>query len=61
MRTIQLMVAAFNMNNKHTGRTVMQWAESLNVLPPDQYGSRKGKHDVLAALNKVLTLDLSRL
>jgi hypothetical protein len=55
------MVASFNMNNKHTGRTVMQRAEKLNLIPSDQYGSRKGKRAILAALNKVLTMDLSRL
>jgi hypothetical protein len=61
MRTIQLMVAAFNMNNKHTGGTVMQRAELLCLIPPDQYGSRKCKLAILAALNKVLMIDLSRL
>jgi hypothetical protein len=43
IRTIQLMVAAFNINNKHTGQTIMQRAESLQILPPDQYGPAKAK------------------
>jgi hypothetical protein len=33
MRTIQLMVASFNMNNKHTGRTVMQRVEKTPPYP----------------------------
>jgi hypothetical protein len=43
VRTIQLMVASFNMNNKHTGRTVMTRAEQLRLIPPKQSGSRKKK------------------
>ena len=60
MRTIQLMPAAFNMNNKKTGREVMALAEKLNLLPDEQAGSRKGHRSNLTALNKVLTNDLIR-
>ena len=41
MRTIQLMVAAFNMNNKKTGRDALQLAEMFNLIPCEQAGSRK--------------------
>jgi hypothetical protein len=61
MRTIQLMVASFNMNNKHTGRTVMTRAEQLRLIPPEQSGFRKKKRSVLTLLNTVLTMDISRL
>jgi len=60
MRTIKPMPAAFNMNNKRTGRKVMKLAEKINLLPDDQAGSRKGHRSNLTALNKVLTNDLIR-
>jgi hypothetical protein len=61
MRTIQLFVAQFNMNNKKSGRDVMFRAESLGAIPKEQAGSRKHHRSVLSALNKVLTMDLLRL
>ena len=60
MRTIQLMPAAFNMNNKKTGREVMENAEKFNLLPDEQAGSRKNHRSNLTALNKVLTNDIIR-
>jgi hypothetical protein len=36
MRTIQLFVAQFNMNNKKTGHDVMARAESLGKIPKEQ-------------------------
>ena len=60
MRTIQLMPAAFNMNNKKTGKEAMRRAEALQLLPDEQAGSRKGHRSILTALNKVLTNDLIR-
>ena len=60
MRTIQLMPAAFNMNNKKTGRDVMENAEKFNLLPDEQAGSRKNHRSNLTALNKVLTNDIIR-
>ena len=60
MRTIQLMPAVFNMNNKKTGIEVMALAEKLNLIPDEQAGSRKGHRSNLTALNKVLTNDLIR-
>jgi hypothetical protein len=41
MRTISLMDAAFNMNNKQLGKDLMKHAEKLNNLAREQYGSRK--------------------
>jgi hypothetical protein len=58
MRTVQLMHAAFNMNNKKPCRDVMAFAEKHHALAPEQFGSRKNHQSVLAALNKRLTVDL---
>jgi hypothetical protein len=55
------MVAGFNMNNKLTGKKAIKRAEQFKIIPPDQAGSRKQMHTILHALNKVLTVDLSRL
>jgi hypothetical protein len=60
MRTIQLMVTAFNMNNKLTGKRAMARAESLQMIPEEQSGSRKKHTAILTALMKVLTMDISR-
>ena len=60
MRTIQLMVASFNMNNKRLGRQMMAHAEEHNLLAKEQYGSRKGHKSIDAGLNKVLTADICR-
>ena len=60
MRTIQLMPAAFNMNNKKTGREIMANAERFNLLPDEQAGSRKNHRANLTTLNKVLTNDIIR-
>jgi hypothetical protein len=60
MRTIQLMNAEFNMNNKKLGRDVMAFAERHEALAPEQFGSRKNHESIMAALNKRLTMDLLR-
>jgi hypothetical protein len=60
MRTIQLMVAAFNMNNKKSGRDTMRRAERLLLLPKEQAGSRKFRRSVLSALEKVFCNDIIR-
>ena len=60
MRTIQLMHAEFNANNKKLGRDVMAFAESCQALAPEQFGSRKNHQAILAALNKRLTMDILR-
>ena len=61
MRTITLMDAAFNMNNKQLGRDLMHHAELHQNLAREQYGSRKHHQSSIAATNKVLTMDLLRL
>jgi hypothetical protein len=61
MRTITLMDAAFNMNNKQLGRDLMNHAEKLNNIAREQYGSRKRHRSCVAAANKVLTMDLLRM
>jgi hypothetical protein len=58
MRTIQLMVAAFNMNNKKTGKDTINRAERLKLIPKDQAGSRKHRRSVISALEKVLCNDI---
>jgi hypothetical protein len=60
MRTIQLMHAEFNMNNKKLGRDMMLFAESCNVLAPEQFGSCKNHQSIIAALNKRLNMDVLR-
>ena len=60
LRLITLMHAIFNHNNKAVGRKMMQLGEKYDSLAIEQYGSRKHKSAVDHALNKVLTLDISR-
>jgi hypothetical protein len=60
MRTIQLMHAVFNMNNKKLGRDMMRSAEASNILAREQFGSRKHHQSITAALNKRLTMDILR-
>jgi hypothetical protein len=61
MRTIQLMVAAFNMNNKKSGCDSMTRAELLKLIPKEQAGSRKHRRSVISALEKVFCNDIIRL
>ena len=60
MRIIQLMAAAFNMNNKKTGRDGLRNAELFKLLPDEQAGSRKRRRAILSALEKVLMNDILR-
>jgi hypothetical protein len=60
MRTIQLMHAVLNINNKKLGRDMMFFAEKCKVIAPKQFGSRKNHQSILAALNKRLTMDVLR-
>ncbi len=60
MRTIQLMHSEANMNNKKLGREVMANAESAGSMVSEQYGSRKQRRAIVAALDKRLTIDLCR-
>jgi hypothetical protein len=61
MRTITIMNAEFNANNKKLGRDTMRKAEECNSLPREQYGCRKNHKSSHALLNKRLTCDLFRL
>ena len=60
LRTILLYEADFNHNNKMMGRSMMRYAESNQLLAPEQYGSRKGHSAIYQCLNKVLTFDILR-
>ena len=57
MRTILLMNAEFNMNNKKLGRDMMINAELHGEIAREQYGSRRHHQCILVALNKRLTMD----
>jgi hypothetical protein len=61
MRTITLMHAEFNMNNKKLGKDLLANAEKHAAIAPEQFGSRKKHQSIVAALNKRLTMDLLRL
>ena len=61
MRLIQLMNPVFQMNNKLTGKRILENAELTNTVAEEQHGSRKHHQAGLLALNKVLIGDLSRL
>jgi hypothetical protein len=60
LRTIVLMSSMYNTNNKKLGRDAMKQAKALDLLPPDQGGSRKDHRSNKQALNKCLALDLLR-
>ena len=60
LRLITLMDAVFNHNNKLIGKQMMRNGENHNLIAIEQYGSRKHKSAIDHALNKVLTLDISR-
>ena len=60
MRTITLMHAEFNMNNKKLGRDLMHFAHKNGTIAPEQYGSRPAHQAIMVPLNKRLTMDLSR-
>jgi hypothetical protein len=50
----------FNTNNNKIGRDSMHQAEALDLLPPDQAGSRKDHRSNEQGFNKCLALDLLR-
>lgn len=60
LRTITLLEADFNFNNKVLGRTTLQHAERNNLFPNEQYGSRKNKSAIDHATHKKLTYDIIR-
>ena len=61
MRLIQLMNPVFQMNNKLTGKHVLENAKLTNTVAKEQYRPRKHHQVGLLALNKVLIEDLSRI
>ena len=60
LRAILLYKADFNQNNKKIGREMMYYAEDLQLIAKEQYGSRKSLSAVDHSLNKTLTYDLIR-
>ena len=60
MRTIVLMEADHNLNNKLLGRRAMAHAERHQALAPEQYGSRKNHSSAQATVNNRLIYDLMR-
>ena len=60
LRTIALLEADFNFNNKLLGRSTLHHAETNNLISKEQYGSRPGKSSIDHAIHKRLTYDLMR-
>ena len=60
LRTILLMEAQWNNNNKIIGRELLWHAERQDLIAPEQYGSRKNRSANTQALNKKLVQDLFR-
>ena len=60
LRTIQLMVAAFNVNNKRTGRLAVRRAKKSKLTPWEQGGSRKDQRAAHSLMDKVLSVDAVR-
>ena len=57
MRTIQMMVAESQANNKLCGRSAMQYGEANGLVPDGQFGSRKKHQAIDLALAKALLWD----
>ena len=55
LRTILLLEADFNMNNKVIGRNAMKSGECVNWFARDNYGGRHSHHASEVALNWLLT------
>jgi hypothetical protein len=60
LRTIVLTEPNFNYCNKVLGKTTLEHAEKNNLLPKEQYGSRKGHNSIDHAVHKRLTYDIMR-
>ena len=60
MRTICLMDASYNMNNKWYGREFMQHNKALGTLEDKQEGSRKDHNCPECVLKKILCCDVMR-
>ena len=60
MRTIVLIEADHNMNNKLLGKRAMAYGEEHNAIAPEQYGSRKNLSAAQASVNNRLMYDIMR-
>ena len=60
MRTIKLMVALFNENNKKLGRDMMYHAEQAGMIATEQHGSRKHRSSNHLGAEVELTFDICR-
>ena len=61
MRLITLQHAASNHDFKYIGKKISEIGERRGYFSECQYGSRKNKSAAIQALNKCLTLDISRI
>jgi hypothetical protein len=61
LRTINLMEADFNYNNKKVARDVLWCCQNNNFLPQEQYGSYYGYNAVTQVCNKKLLFNLAHL
>lgn len=61
MRTLVLLEADANFNNKFLGKATMYHAEKFNLIAKEQYGSRKGKSAIHHAVHKRLFYDTVRM
>ena len=43
LRTVTLLEAGFNFNNKVLGKATLEYAEKHDYIAKEQYGSRPGK------------------
>ena len=60
LRTIVLLEADYNMNNKLLGKTAMAHAEYYEGLANEQYGSRKRRTATQVSVNNCLADDIMR-
>ena len=60
LRSICVCEADFNFFTKTLGYKTMQHAEKLNLIAPEQYGSRSGKSSIDHAVHKKLWYDILR-
>ena len=61
VRMINLIEANFNFNNKVIARLIIKCTEENNLLPAEQYGSRKLHCMASQAINKRLVYNISDL
>ena len=59
-RTIKLLAAHFNENNKKLGRDMMAHAEAAGMIAPEQGGSRKGHSSSGLGMEVMLNFDIAR-